>query len=241
MDLATVLSSTLLAALIAALVSLRSSERKIHVENVTQERAKWRKAMRELADAIIKGARAGDPKEVGMQCAQLALNVNPFDAEDRGLVHAAETLTASSDLDASVREFTDRMALLLKHDWERAKREAHPWFFRGSEPRRVPYSECKCTAGNRASSTPGARPAFALVGYFATLSFSAGVIFFLAVGLTEPFQTLVKIFNDSKVDKPAIAWFQFLLWSVLCGSMWSGAYLWFKGSEKKFLDIWFSK
>lgn len=241
MDLTTVLSSTFLAALVAALVSLRNGERKIHVENVTQERAKWRNAMRELAEAIIKSARAGDPKEIGLKCAQLALNVNPFDPEDKALVEAAGNLAAPSDLDASVREFTDRMALLLKHDWERAKREAHPWFFRGSEPRRVPYCEYKCAVEAPIPSIPNARPRFALVGYFVTLSFSAGIIFFLAVGLTEPFQTLVKIFNDSKVDKPAIAWLQFVLWSVLCGSMWSAAYLWFKGSEKKFLDIWFSK
>lgn len=241
MDLTTVLSSTLLAALVAALVSHHSSERKIHAENVTQERAKWRNAMRELADEINKAARAGDSKEIGLRCAQLALNVNPFDLEDKGLVQAAESLAAPSDLNASVREFTDRIALLLKHDWERAKREAQPWFYRGREPRRVPYCKFKCSDEKQIQHIPKIKPWLALVCYFVTLSVSAGILFFLAVGLTEPFQTLVKTFNDSKVEKPATAWIQFVLWSTLCGTMWSAAYLWFKGSEKKFLEIWFSK
>ena len=88
MDFSTVLSSTVVAGLVAALVSLRSSERKIHVENVTQERAKWRKAMRELANALIKAAREGNTRDIELQCAQLVLNVNPFDAEDKALVEA---------------------------------------------------------------------------------------------------------------------------------------------------------
>lgn len=240
MDFSTVLSSTVLAGLVAALVSLRSSERKIHVENVTQERAKWRSAMRALADVLIKAAREGNAKEVERQCAQLALNVNPFDAEDKALVEIAKKFSGATDLDGHLLEFTDRMALLLKHDWERAKREAHPWFFRGSEPRRIPYCEFKAAVGAPiAVSKP--KSSRWLVAYFGMLAFSAGIMFFLAAGLTEPFQELVKIFNDAKNEKPVGAWVLFVFWSVLCGSIWSAAYLWFKGSEKKFLDIWFSK
>ncbi|WP_417069214.1 hypothetical protein [Niveibacterium terrae] len=240
MDLSTVLSSTVLAGIVAALVSLRCSERKIHVENVTQERAKWRGAMRALAEELIKAAREANAKKVERQCALLALNVNPFDSEDKGLVETARKLSGAADIDSHVFEFTDRMALLLKHDWERAKREAHPWFFRGSEPRRVPYCEFKAAVGVPvAVGKP--KSSRCLVAYFGMLALSAGIMFFLAVGLTEPFQELVKIFNDPKVEKPVGAWVQFVFLSVLCGSIWSAAYLWFKGSEKKFLDIWFSK
>lgn len=240
MEFSTVLSSTVLAGLVAALVSLRSSERKIHVENVTQERAKWRGVMRALGDALIKAAREGDTKKVERLCAQLALNVNPFDAEDKALVEIAKKFSEATDLDGHFVEFTDRMALLLKHDWERAKREAHPWFFRGGEPRRVPYCEFKAAVcAPIAVRKP--KSSWWLVAYFGMLAFSAGIMFFLAAGLTEPFQELLKIFNDAKVEKSAGAWIQFVFWSVLCGSIWSAAYLWFKGSEKKFLDIWFSK
>lgn len=239
-SLTVLLSSSVIAALVAALVSFRTNERKIHIENVTQERAKWRNAMRSLADSLIKSTRAGDFQTVGFHCSQLALNVNPFDVEDIALIQAAERLCTAEDKDAQVKEFTERMALLLKHDWERAKREARPWFFRGNEPRRIPYSEHKASPETPATIEKTKSPWW-LAAYFGTLAFSAGIMFFLAAGLTEPFQELVKIFNDAKTEKPAIAWFQFFYWSVLCGSIWSAAYLWFKGSEKKFLDIWFSK
>jgi hypothetical protein len=210
------------------------------MENVTQERAKWRSAIRALADALIKAAREGDTKEAERHCAQLALNVNPFDAEDKALVEIAKKLSESPTLDGHLVEFTDRIALLLKHDWERAKREAHPWFLRGGDPRRVPYCEFK-VAGVAPVSIAKPLSSWWLVPYFGMLAFSAGIMFFLAAGLTEPFQELLKIFNDAKIEKPMGAWVQFVFWSVLCGSMWSAAYLWFKGSEKKFLDIWFSK
>jgi len=238
-----VLSSTVLAGLVAALVSLRSSERKIHVENVTQERAKWRNAMRELANAIITAATSDKAVETKRQSAQLALNVNPFDTEDIGLVEAAKKFSTSTDLNSHIEEFTDRMTLLLKHDWERAKREAQPWFFRGSEPRRVPFCEYKATKGAQVATNINSprKASWRLCAYFATLAFSAGILFFLAVGLTAPFHDLVKLFNDSSKEKPASHWAWFVFMSVLCGSIWSAAYLWFKGSEKKFLDIWFSK
>lgn len=235
------LSSSVIAALVAALVSLRINERKIHIENVTQERAKWRNAMRNLADALIRAARAGDFQIVGFHCAQLALNVNPFDLEDKALIQAAERLATAEDKDIQVKEFTERMALLLKHDWERAKREARPWFFRGEAPRRIPYSEFKGECPSVHPPKPPHGTSLALFLHFAALSFSAGIIFFLAVGLTEPFQNLVKIFNDPNTAKPFGAWVQFAYWSIVCGSMWSAAYLWFKGSEKRFLEIWFAK
>jgi len=235
------LTSSLLAALVAALVSVRINERNINIENVTQERAKWRNAIRALSDSLIKAARSGDFQSVELHCAQLTLNVNPFDGEDEALVQAAQLLATADDKDAQIKDFTERMALLLKHDWERAKYEARPWLLRGQEPRRVPYCEFKCAGSLTQPSAKSRKRSFSLLLHFSTLSFSAGIIFFLAVGLTEPFQNLVKIFNDPNTDKPIIAWVQFFYWSVLCGSMWSAAYLWFKGSEKRFLETWFTK
>ena len=241
MDLSTVLSSTLLAGLVAALISLCNSERKIHVENVTQERAKWRAEMRVLSDVILKAARDGNVKEIERLCAQLRLNVNPFDIEDRELINTVMGLFRATNLDSSLNEFTNLMALLLKHDWERAKREANPWFFRGSQPRRIPYCEYLHAVAGSTTLIPAKKSVLRLTAYFGALTFSAGIMFFLAAGLTEPFQDLVRLFNDSKTEKPLAAWFQFMLLSAFSGSIWSGAYLWFKGSEKKFLDIWFSK
>lgn len=153
LDPATVLSSAVVAALVAALVSLRTNERKIHIKNVTQERAKWRSVIRSLADELVKATSDGDNQAIERLSAQLALNVNPFDSEDRALVKAVVQIATVANKDSQVSEVTDRISLLLKHDWERAKREARPWFFRGEVPRRVPYSEFRDANTPAQSST----------------------------------------------------------------------------------------
>jgi len=45
-DLPTVLSSAVVAGLVAGLVTLRTSERKIAIENITQQRQLWREKIR---------------------------------------------------------------------------------------------------------------------------------------------------------------------------------------------------
>ncbi|MHA4868178.1 hypothetical protein ACXZ1M_10770 [Duganella sp. PWIR1] len=240
MDISTVLSSTVMAGLVAAAVSLHSSERKIHMENITHERAIWRGEMRKLADALTKAARDANANEVELHCIQLMLNLNPFDTEDMSIVAVAKGLVDSTDLDAALNELTERMALLLKHDWERAKREARPWFFRRSEPKRTLYAEYKCTA-KTATSITKKQPGGSLTMHFSGLTVSAGIMFFMVVGLKKPFSDLMMMFNDQDANKTLIQWFAFALISLFFGSLWSGTYLWFKASEKRFLEIFLSK
>lgn len=229
-----------MAGLVAAFVALHSSERKINMENITHERAIWRGEMRKLADAITKAARDGDANEVKRQYIQLMLNLNPFDTEDMDIVAAANGLIGSKDLDTALDELSERMALLLKHDWERAKREARPWFFRRSEPKRTLYADHKGTTA--AATIIAKRKTWGpLAMHFGGLTLSAGIMFFLAAGLSEPFRDLVVMFNDPKANKPLIDWFAFISLSVIFGSLWSGMYLWFKANEKRFLDILLSK
>jgi prolyl-tRNA synthetase len=53
------------------------------------------------------------------------LNLNPVDAEDTAILNAIDRLSQSEQLDEKLlQELSDRIALLLKHDWERAKVEA---------------------------------------------------------------------------------------------------------------------
>ncbi|MBA1149496.1 hypothetical protein H0Z60_20830 [Ectothiorhodospiraceae bacterium WFHF3C12] len=139
MSIQTVLTSTVVAGLVAAFISWWISERRIAIENVTQERAKWRERIREKAvethDAIIRA----DEEALSRVRAQFRLLLNPFHDEDRAIVVAASVSEVERETQAE--EFSLRVALLLKHDWERAKREARPFLFRGCSPRRVPYEE----------------------------------------------------------------------------------------------------
>jgi hypothetical protein len=93
--LITVLTSTVLAAIIAALVSLLTTERRIAVENVTQERAKWRARVREMADETQSAIVGADEPKLRQLRSKFALVLNPHDSDDRGILNAI-SLTATA-------------------------------------------------------------------------------------------------------------------------------------------------
>lgn len=142
MDWSTVLaaagSSAVLSAIVAGFVARRNSERAIQMENITKERAKWRDKIRDQALAVHKAAAVADGATLRQLRLQLSLNLNPTDTEDLAILGAISRLEEARDSADKVQlEFADRVSLLLKHDWERAKREAK----HGSIPDRMSYSE----------------------------------------------------------------------------------------------------
>ena len=142
-DLSALLSSSVVGGLVAGLVALRSSERKIQIENVTQERAKWREKIRRMSCDVHQAAVEGDKAKLSALQLEFAINLNPFDEEDEDILCVIDTLATQDSHDATLGEFAERIALLLKHDWQRAKYEAKPWFFRCSEPVRTPHDQFK--------------------------------------------------------------------------------------------------
>lgn len=119
--------AAVLSAIIAALVTWRGVERQVRIRNVTEERAKWRERVRALAMDLSAGAQDDD---VGRRRARmgLRLSLNPYDRLDREIVALLERLGTSASADElELRRLAPRLQLLLKHDWERAKREA-TWF-----------------------------------------------------------------------------------------------------------------
>ncbi len=117
----TVGASPVVSALVAGLFAERSSKRAIQVENITKERAKWRDKIRELAPAVHKAASQKNGALLKEQRLSLSLNLNPIDAEDTAILNAIDKMSQSEQLDEKrLQEFSDRVALLLKHDWERA-------------------------------------------------------------------------------------------------------------------------
>jgi hypothetical protein len=137
MRLTVFLTSTVVAALVAGLVSLRVGDRRIAIENVTQERAKWRDKIRANASEACVAILTSDSGAIARLQSSFALLLNPHDAEDRAIVCS---IACSNDASEQAEQFTQRVALLLKHDWERAKREARPWLFRGKVPTRTSYA-----------------------------------------------------------------------------------------------------
>jgi hypothetical protein len=110
-------------ALCASLGALYSSERKIKIENVTQERKQWRSDVRGLSDSVSAAILEGEEQPLTHLRTKFTLILNPHDPEDAAII---DTIAVAPDEShaAIVTEFTHRIALLLKHDWERAKREA---------------------------------------------------------------------------------------------------------------------
>jgi hypothetical protein len=150
MNVASILASTVIAAVVAGMVSVFSTERRIKVENITQERAKWRDRIRKKAlrvERSVMERRVGELKRLRLD---FALNLNPHDPEDKAILFVISDLARiaasleigdTTSIDTKLQEFTDRVALLLKHDWDKAKSEADPTST--GYARRVSYLEFK--------------------------------------------------------------------------------------------------
>ena len=120
----TILTSAVIAALVAALFTVLTSERRIAAENVIQERKRWRDKIRRLASDVQRSLVLSDVKAATLNelRAKFSLLINPHENADDEILRLIAPGNANR-----ADEFTQRVALLLKHDWERAKREASLW------------------------------------------------------------------------------------------------------------------
>ena len=73
------------------------------------------------------------------------------------------------------------------------------------------------------------------------MTVAAGLLFFMAAALTESFRRLVLVMNDREIAKTFADWGLFIALAVPTGCLWACVWLLFKGCEKKFLEVWFSK
>ena len=138
--------SAFVGVVIGAAVSLRTSTRNIKVENITKERAKWRDKVRKKSLAVHQDAVKCDATALEAHHLEFSLILNPFDHEDRAILALIRQLKSKAD-ESHLTEFADRIALLLKHDWQRAKWEAEDnWFLSSDidtepEPKRTAYEQ----------------------------------------------------------------------------------------------------
>jgi hypothetical protein len=134
LEISVFITSAVVAALVSGLLTLHSAERKIQIENITQERAKWREKIRTQSLLVHKAAclrKESELKELYLTFSHL---LNPFDSEDTEILNVILSLGKTENPELRLPEFTKRIAYLLKHDWERAKHETKPWFFKFKLP-----------------------------------------------------------------------------------------------------------
>jgi hypothetical protein len=134
-----VISSAVVAAIVSGIVALLTSERRLAADNVIQERKNWREHVRKIAADVYQAITSGEcePNKFLELRAKLALRLNPHDPDDQEIL----ALIAPGDA-ARADEFNQRVALLLKHDWERAKRDANLLLWlRTTPPARVKFRD----------------------------------------------------------------------------------------------------
>lgn len=119
---------TFVGALVAAYVIFWNAERKIAIDNITKERAKWRDKVRALSLEINKSIIESDKLKLSELKNQFRLYLNPIDKEDINILNLMSA--DEEDKEQQAEQFTTCVSYLLKHDWERAKLESKPLFKR---------------------------------------------------------------------------------------------------------------
>jgi len=125
----TLFTSTVVAAVVAALVALWTVHRKISIENVTQDRKAWREKVRKTSLCVHDAIMSRKDDELNRLRAEFTCMLNPLDAEDNAIISCISSPIKGEELKRA-EEFADRVALLLKHDWERGKLEAGAFLMR---------------------------------------------------------------------------------------------------------------
>ncbi|CAP44850.1 anion permease [Bordetella petrii] len=127
------LSTAIAGGWFASWLALRKDERAVQIEQVTKERAKWRDSIRVFAEATATAWEehqvAPNPAKTAALRARLATSINPKDDEqDAKILSHFDDLFSGKDENLAL--FGRRLALLLKHDWERVKWECTPLYIK---------------------------------------------------------------------------------------------------------------
>ena len=131
------------AALVTAWFAKSSDDKKNSLKFITDERRKWRDGIRKETETTVTLLRKleaaktlnlafrecfcnPDYVELQKHIAFFEIRLNPFDEEDNAILDILRKFSPnpiSAPDSKDIDEFQGRIALLLKHDWERSKTE----------------------------------------------------------------------------------------------------------------------
>jgi len=124
-----ILGSSVLTAFVTALFTRKAHEETISLKYITEERAKWRENIKETMTSLswavnlphLNGERLDITREKSTYL-RLSLNPYPNHELDKDILLCLKNLCSDPCYEQySVLE--EKVSLLLKHDWERAKNE----------------------------------------------------------------------------------------------------------------------
>jgi len=125
----TILTSTVIAAIVAAVVAAWTAQRKLSIENITQDRRGWREKVRANALLVHDALVSRDREKLDRLRTEFWTILNPKDEDDIAIISCVTLPDEGKELERA-EEFAERIALLLKHDWERVKLEVGPLVMR---------------------------------------------------------------------------------------------------------------
>lgn len=117
------LGSAVAASLITAIFTKAQSDKGAIIDNIIKEREKWRNRLRYLVSDVESCFRNKDSNGIASIKAELMVLLNPHDEEDKGIIKALTKIQDKWER-KDLQEFIERVAYLLKHDWERVKQES---------------------------------------------------------------------------------------------------------------------
>ena len=116
---------SIVVAIIIAVVTWKIAAKRFVIENIDKERTRWRKEVREIATCVHDAMIGEDKKELDRLRNKLRTRLNPYHykvkGRDDGEIIKSMSLPSGIDPLERAEEFACRIALLLKHDWDRAK------------------------------------------------------------------------------------------------------------------------
>lgn len=121
--LVALLGSAVAASLITALFTKAQSDKSAIIDNIIKERKKWRNRLRHMVSDVESCFRNKDSNGIAAIEAKLVVLLNPYDEEDKSIIKALTKISEKWEKE-NLEEFMDRVAYLLKHDWERVKQES---------------------------------------------------------------------------------------------------------------------
>ncbi|MGG1659434.1 hypothetical protein [Brevibacillus sp. NRS-1366] len=124
---ATVLGSAVLGGFVTAIYSKINNDKNLSLKYVTEERQKWRYKIKEQAAFIYANPLENeeDIREFNLVSAEFRLNLNPLPSDpDHIIIHYVNLIRKYPKDEEWRNKFIVHVAYMLKHDWERSKKEA---------------------------------------------------------------------------------------------------------------------
>ncbi|MHC0037985.1 hypothetical protein [Pseudoneobacillus sp. C159] len=120
------ISSSIMATFISSVITKNVNDRTLRLKYITEERQKWRALMKEKVSLVVSNSYK-DKNELLKLATEIQLSLNPNDKEDKKIISCLREIMVSSHAEREKEKLVELTQQLLKHDWERAKKEASPF------------------------------------------------------------------------------------------------------------------